>query len=354
MPRLINIDRMPSRTKRPPRESLPPWRSSIGATRLLQGLVRYRYLTPQLAGYWIDQTWGRGGYQAQHELKRLWDYELVDRIYRPVEPGAGSSQYVYVPTLQGAEAILAPKDYARVRREIGRRARRPLVLFDHALAVALLQILWDLGAKENPLAQIVPGGYWVDRDPSDVVGRGFRVLLKPDTESPAAKQGRLKGPHAVTLFPDTVALLQWKDYTWPVYFEIERTHKNDRRERERFRAYGELLTRQRHAAADVFEKAGYGRPRSGMVVFIAASDAHAISLWGTARRAVASLRLGPKDGKPAMLFGGLDSIIAERREELRSGRTRVLEEIIEPAAFFSEKLFAKLEDGKRQPLLVRY
>jgi hypothetical protein len=158
----------------------------------------------------------------------------------------------------------------------------------------------------------------------------------------------------VTLFPDTVVLLEWKDYTWPVFFEIERTHKNSRREAERFRAHGELLTRQREAAADVFQKAGYGRPRPGMVVFIGATDEHTSSLWATARRAVESLQLRARDGKPAMLFGSLDSLIEARRERRADGRSRAVEEIVEPADFFSEKLFARLEDGKRQPLLVRY
>lgn len=65
-------------------------------------------------------------------------------------------------------------------------------------------------------------------------------------------------------------------------------------------------------------------------------------------------KLGAKDGKPAMLFASLDTLIRERREELPSGRTRILEDIIEPADFFSEALFAKLDDGKRRPLLVRY
>jgi len=55
-----------------------------------------------------------------------------------------------------------------------------------------------------------------------------------------------------------------------------------------------------------------------------------------------------------MLFASLDTLIRERREELPSGRTRVLEDIIEPTAFFSETLFANLEDGKRGLRRVRY
>lgn len=364
MPRLINLDKVPSRSQRPPRESLPPWKPSQGSRRVLELLVRYRYLSPQLVTWYIEQKGLRGGYQALHELTRVWRHGLAQRYPRPAEPwtydakdgrrqGPGSSQYVYTATLAGARMVVGPEDWSAERKGIEARAREPQVSFDHALAITLLQMLWDLGGPSSPLATTAPGGYWSDRDPASPVGRGFAVELssaKKDVEY-RKEHGLDPGkPRKYRVFPDTTVLLDWGTHTWPVFFEIERTHKNEKRELERLKAYVELLTRQRDVAGDVFVKAGYGQPRAGMVVFIGATHAHAVRLATTARVAIQLADLKKADGYPAMLFGSLETLIAGERVEDEDGKTRYVESIIEPAAFFSEKLFNGL-DGKLRPLL---
>ena len=271
MPRLVHLDRMPSRTRRPDPENLPDWEPGRSGLRILRLLQRYRYLTSELVGMLYEHEQGKGSSQVRHHLTQLWRHGLVERFYRPAE--RGSTQYVYALSVAGAHLVLPDEEWAEQRRRIYNLGRTKKD-YEHLLVISLLQVLWDLGSPEfSDLFGTVT--YWLDKD-GDAEHVRNRFAVKLDGKTEAVK-------------PDTTVLLLLKErrFLRPIFFEIERTHKNYERTRRRFRVYDQLLGPQQAAAGAVFKKEFKHNPMNGMAVFIGANDRHVASLRVSAWNAAA-------------------------------------------------------------------
>lgn len=325
MPRLVHLDRMPSRTRRPDPDSLPDWQPGKSGLRILRLLQRYRYLTSELAGMVYEHEHGKGGSQVRHHLTQLWRHGLVERFYRPAE--RGSTQYVYALSVDGAHLVLPDEEWSEQRRRIYNLARAKKD-YEHLLVVSLLQVLWDLGSPEFS-GTFRTVAYWLDKHrDADHVRNRFAVKLEGKTEA---------------VKPDTTALvlLEERRFLRPLFFEIERTHKNYERTRRRFRVYDELLGPQQNVAAAVFKKEfGYG-PMNGLAVFIGANDRHVASLRVSAWNAL-QLESRPKKRWPDFWFVALTDLFEERE-----GR----EEIIRPRELFARPIALNLS-GQRGRLIV--
>jgi hypothetical protein len=325
MPRLIHLDKMPSRTTPPERGELPPWDPGGSALAILRLLYRYRYLTSELLGMVYEHEQGRGASQVRHHLTQLWRYGYVLRFYRPAE--RGSTQYVYALSVEGAHLVVPDEDWPVERRRVYNRARGRRD-YEHLLAVSLLQVLWDLGSPQfDELFRTV--AYWVDKDgDAEHVRNSFTVQLE-----------RERG----TVRPDTTVLIahRARGYYRPVFFEIERTHKNLDRTRQRFRIYDELLTKQHAAAAAVFKREVGKVPEKGMAVFVAGNWRHAEALRQVARNTLGLDERGKKT-TPDMWFTSLEEFFVER-----DGR----EEILPPPALFERPIAVNLA-GVRGRLVV--
>lgn len=338
MPHLINIRGASGRRSRPRDPKDPDWQPGKSAVRILQLLTEYRYLTTMLLGYAYTARYGRGTYQVRNELRKLWEHEYVEKFWRPTVTGYGSQQQVYVPTLKGAKAVLPKEHWPRFRKQIETRARQPLASFEHALAVVLLQVIWDAG-KASQGSVFTEVAYWTDRayGPKGIQSR-FAVKL---------------GGRRHPISPDTTALVYLAriDRYRPLYFEIERSHKNDERTRERFRAYAELVGEQADAAEDVFEKHLDIVPVAGQVVFLGGDAGHAERLRAAAADEF-DVENASKGDIPNFWFLSLDDLIEQRYEgKIGSPKTRLRESIIDGEAFFTRELAVHIT-GKRGPLLV--
>lgn len=325
MPRLIHLDKMPSRTKRPEPGALPAWEPGGSGLTILRLLYRYRYLTSELLGLVYEAEQGRGASQVRHHLTQLWRHGFVERFYRPAE--RGSTQYVYALSVEGAHLVVPDEDWSVERRRVYNRARGRRD-YEHLLAVSLLQVLWDLGSPRfDELFRTI--AYWVDKDgDAEHVRNSFTVTL---------------GREKATVRPDTTVLIAHakRGFYRPVFFEIERTHKNLDRTRQRFQVYDELLTKQHAAAAAVFKREVGKVPEKGMVVFVAGSRRHAETLRLVAWNTLGLDERGKKT-TPEMWFTSIEDLFEER-----DGR----EEIMPPAALFERPLAMNLA-GQRGRLIV--
>lgn len=325
MPRLIHLDKMPPRNRRRPRHELPPWEPGASGRRILELLYGYRYLTSELIGMLYEAQRGRGASQVRHHLRQLYDYGLVEKFYRPAE--RGSTQYVYTLSVEGAHLIVPDEDWPSERRRVYNRTRGRQD-YEHLLAVSLLQVLWDLGSpKFERLFRTE--AYWVDKDgDAEHVRNSFTARL---------------GRELATVRPDTTALIahRARGFYRPLFFEIERTHKNLERTRLRFRVYDELLTKQHPAVAEVFKREVDKVPEKGMVVFVAANRRHAETLRQVANNTLGLAERGKKT-TPDMWFTSLEELFVEQ-----DGR----EEIIPPAALFERPIVVNLA-GTRGRLVV--
>lgn len=329
MPKLVNLERMPSRTRRPDPESLPDWQPGKSGLRILELLLQYRYLTSELAGLLYEHERGKGASQVRHHLTKLWKHGLVERFYRPAE--RGSSQYVYALSVAGAHLVLPDDEWAEERHRIYNlvKAKRD---YEHLLVVSLLQVLWDLGSPEFS-GTFKTASYWLDKD-GDAEHVRNRFAVKLDGKTEAVK-------------PDTTVLLlvqhgeEKKRFLRPLFVEIERTHKNFERTRRRFRVYDQLLGPQQTVSGSIFKKEVGFTPMNGMAVFIGANERHVASLRAAARNAL-QLETRPKKSWPDFWFMALTDLFEER-----DGR----EEIINPADLFARDIAVNLA-GKRGRLVV--
>lgn len=334
MPRLINLDKLPSRSRRPNRDELPPWHPGKCALRILEYLYRFRYLTSELLAMVYEHDHGRGRYQVQKHLTHLWRYGLVERFYRPAD--WGSSQYVYTVSVDGAHLLIKDDEWDEERRRVYNLAK-PMQDYEHALAESLIHVLWTLGSptQENVF---LTAGIWRDKE-------GTKERKK--NEFIAQVDGQ-----RVPIQPDLTVLIahQERGYYRPYFFEIERTHKNYERLRRRFRAYAYLLNTGagRREVASVFAREGLlppPGPDPGLVVFVAADQGHAHALRMNALSTV------KKDTE--IWFTSLDRLL-ETRAKLRrdgapcrgrGGKTLEIETGIPPQALFTRQLLVNM-DGK--------
>ncbi len=343
MQTLIDLRRGESRRGRIPKDELPPWEPGTSAFRVLRFLRDYRYLTSELAGILYEAHHGRGRYQVRNQLTLLERYGYAKRHRRPAE--VGSNQYVYTLSVEGGHLVIDDKDWSAERRKVYNRATTKSD-YEHALAVTFLQILWDLGSREHE-DLFSTELYWSDKHGDDrEITNAFEATVEGDP---------------VRIHPDTTVLIRHgrRDYVRPIFFEIERSRKNDERTAKRFRAYADLVTGGRKAVDGVFQRHMGLRPEPGMVVFIAGDSDHAAQLWKLARRLLEVDRVGHRK-LPEFWFTSLDELIEEETETVdvgtsRSGvprrRTRMTRRIIPPPAFFAEELFVNLH-GKRGRLVV--
>lgn len=336
MPRLITLHKMPSRSKRPRPSELEPWEPGKSARRILEYLYRYRYLTSELLAVVYQAEQGRGRYQVQHQLTKLWRYGLVERFYRPAE--WGSSQYVYSLSVDGAHLVVPEGDWSEERTRIYNLAS-PKADYEHPLAISLIQLLWDLGApSQSKLFNTL--SVWQDREGSKA---------EPVNTFEAQVDGE-----KVSVQPDLTLMIGHlkRNYYRPYFFEVERTHKNYERLRRRFRAYGYLLG----PAGERVVREAYKRelglvPARGMAIFVGATKEHAEALRQTARAIIPP--------KTELWFTSLDHLLkleARKRRDGqpcrgRDGEVLQVETPIAPEEFFSRDLLVNL-NGKRGRLVV--
>jgi hypothetical protein len=336
MPKLITLSKMPSRRVRPPESELPPWQPATSGRRILEYLLRYRYLTSDLVGLLHEEERGRGRYQVRQQLTKLWRYGLVERFFRPAD--WGSNQYVYTVSVEGARLVVEPKHWPDERRKIYNLAAVKAD-YEHALAVSLLQVLWDLGS--NSQAELFTTvSSWQDKEGTKS-GTTNEFIAKVDGK-------------ALRILPDLTVLIahQRRDYYRPYFFEIERTHKNYDRLRRRFLAYQYLLSPAGdRPVAEVFQREVGIVPARGMVVFVGADRAHADRLRRLARTVV-----------PLSLefwFTSVDQLLEEKDRRRadgsiylnRHGNPQRHEVPITPNAFFDGDLLVSL-NGKAGRLVI--
>jgi hypothetical protein len=336
MPKLIRLDKMPSRSRRPTKGDLPPWEPGRSALRILGILREYRYLTTDLVALAYEAAHDRGKYQVRQQLTKLWRYGYVERHYRPAE--WGSSQYVYTLSVDGARLVIDRKDWPYERHGVYNLAKVKRD-YEHQLAVALVHMLWNLGSVSQDKLFLTAEA-WHDKQ-----GTPDRVV----NEFAADVDGQ-----DVKVQPDLTFLIghQRKSYYRPYFFEIERTHKNWERIRRRFRAYGYLLgSKGEKAVAEIFERELGIVPERGMGVFIGADKAHAERLRFMARREVkpdTELWFGSLSD----LFETKPSLRADGKPHLdRHGNPKEVEVPIPSEAFFERELLRNL-DGKPGRLVV--
>lgn len=346
MPKLINLNQMAPRQRRPERSELPPWEPGGSAIRVLKILNEYRYLTPDLLGlvYAARQRQGKGESHVRHELTRLWRYGYVERFHRPAE--WGSNEYVYALAVAGAQLVIGPKDWPDERRRVYNAAKRK-VNYEHALAVSLVHALWELGApsQERVFRTVTT---WQDKQ-----GNARRVLNEFAAEVDGKK---------VTLQPDFTVLIAHHELGFyrPYFFEIERTHKNHDRLRERLRAYGYLLSAVGEGAVGkVFQREEDINPARGLVVFVAADRPAAERLREMAISLCKESATSMVSVDTEMWFTSLDQLLVERLRTRadgtpfldRRGEPQRREVPIDAAAFFTKPILTAL-DGKHGRLVV--
>jgi hypothetical protein len=335
---------MPSRITRPKKKNLPPWQPSSSTRRILEYLLEYRYLTSEMLAYIYETEHKQGRAYVQKQLTRLWRYGFAERFYRPTDkPGWGSSQYVYTLSVDGAHLAIDPEDYDDERRKVYNRAQ-PKATYEHPLAVALLQILWNLGSPAQD-GLFTTRTLWQDKE-----GTGKETWNH--FEAPVGEEGA-----AVSVEPDMTVLIahQEREFYRPYFFEVERTTKNHERRRRRFRAYEHLLSKAGAThVGQVFKKhidLAEHWPAAGMAVFVAA-DAHDAEL----QRRLA-LRTVPHDTE--LWFTSLDRLLESKQRRAPDGRLRLgrnnqpleVEVPIPAAEFFTRDILTAL-DGKRGRLVV--
>lgn len=336
MPKLITLSKMPSRRERPPREDLPPWQPGRSGRRILEYLLHYRYLTSELMGLLHEEEHGRGRYQVRQQLTKLWRYGLVERFFRPAD--WGSNQYVYTVSVEGARLVVEPKHWPDERRKIYNLAAGKAD-YEHALAVSLIQVLWDLGARsQGGLFDTIAS--WQDKE-GDKSGTTNEFLAKVD--------GKI-----LRILPDLTVLIahRRRNYFRPYFFEIERTHKNYDRLRRRFLAYQYLLSSSGDlAVASVFKREMGLTPERGMVIFVGADRAHAERLRNLSRTVVtAGLEFWFTSVE--QLLEETDRVKTDGTPYLnRHGNPQRQELPIKPADFFERDLLVSLS-GKAGRLVI--
>ncbi|MBN1611389.1 MAG: replication-relaxation family protein [Polyangiaceae bacterium] len=337
MPKLINLDKMPSRFRRPDRKTLPPWEPGRSSRRILEILDTYRYLTTDLVGlvYAAENPSGRGKWHVRQELSKLWKYGYVERFYRPAE--WGSNQFVYALGVDGARLVIEPGDWPDERRRVYNVARQKSD-YEHALAVALFHVLWRVGSPSRAdLFDTI--SVWQDKQGDrDRVVNEFKAQV---------------GEDEVSVQPDlTILYGHRKGYTRPLFVEVERTHKNVARLRRRLAAYGYLLSAKGEGAVDqVFQREHGITPQRGMALFVCADTGAAERLRALAKTVVSA--------DTELWFTSIERLL-ERKPRTKADGTPHLDRHgqpqkhdvpISPEAFFARDILVAL-DGKRGKLVV--
>lgn len=337
MPKLINLDKMPSRFRRPDPKTLPPWEPGRSALRILELLDTYRYLTTDLVGlvYAAQNASGRGKWHVRQELSRLWKYGYVERFFRPAE--WGSNQFAYTLSVVGARRIIEPGDWPDEKGRFYNWVRQKTD-YEHALAVSLFHVLWRVGSQSQAhLFETI--SVWQDKQGDrDRVVNEFRAQV---------------GEDEVPILPDlTILYGHRKGYTRPLFVEVERTHKNLARLRRRLGAYGYLLSAKGEGAVDrVFEREHGITPQRGMTLYICADQGAAERLRMLAKSVVSA--------DTELWFTSLDRLIEQKLRTKadgtphldRHGQPQRYEVPIDPEAFFASDILVAL-DGKRGRLVV--
>lgn len=338
MGNLIDLNYRYQRRQRPPKSALAPWAPGQGARRLLEYLVQYRFLTRELLALLVEHEHGRGAGEVRNHLTRLYRYGYVERFFRATEYGQGSRQYVYTATGEGARLVLDAEAWETARWRV-RNLLKPRRDYEHALAVGLLHVLWNL-ASEHVEDRLRTWFYWQDKE-GEERGRpknrftvrvgGGPVVIDPDSTVLTAQKGKR----------------EW--YARPVFLEVERTHKNAERLVRRFEAYKELIGEQAVVANRVFGAEIGKAPfvaEKGMVVFLGADASHCDRL-----RELAVTTVGKGRGAPEFWFVALEDLLDARVQgNTRSGKERMMESILPPAEFFTRE-FARRLDGRWGSLL---
>lgn len=86
---------------------------------------------------------------CQERLKRLYHYGYLDRVYKPIAPGQGSSPAIYVLDKKGRDLIAAEREItkAEVGWERGADLDKALLFLDHSLAINDIRISFILACK---------------------------------------------------------------------------------------------------------------------------------------------------------------------------------------------------------------
>lgn len=307
---------------------------------MLRHLLRYRVLTRELLEILYAAERGRGGTKVREHLTNLYRHAYVERFFRPTDYGQGSRQYVYVIRPEGMELVVDPEEWGRVRPRV-HKLLKPRRDFEHGLAVSLVHVLWDLGAQEQA-EQLRTYLFWQDKEGEEKGTPKNRFTVRVDRKP-------------VVIDPDSTVLTAQKGegdwYARPLFFEIERTHKNTERLTRRFRAYQELVGDQAVLADRVFGrevKKDIFPAERGMVVFFGADHRHRDRL-----RDLAVETVGKGRGAPEFWFVSLDDLFDTRTEaDPKTGKERRIETIMPPPEFFRRELAVRL-DGRRGTLLPR-
>ncbi len=320
--------RMPDRRRPPDRETLidpktgkvlyagkADWQPGATGRRILELLYRYHHMTPRLLAYALEREGEIGDSHVRHQLTRLWRYHFVERFPRLTESGMGSQENVYVPTTLGARLVVDPSDWPAVRKQVAGRVAKPLVRPEHALGLAQLRLMWELAApKFERIFQTE--AFWSDKE----------YAFKPRVDQ-----------KEVYLAPDATVLIAHEagDYYKPIFLELETTHKNYERLRQRFRAYRELVLERPEIAQRQIEKRTGIVPEKGAVLFLAPTAKEAERL----RSFAAQVLEVPKRKAPEFWFGSLDALSKPReRVDATTGRVSVERVLLPPETLFGPVL----------------
>lgn len=320
--RLLNLKPRGSRSQRPDPTKLSAWNpAGRGDLRVLKLLWRYGYLTREMAEYAVASGVGGTGGHVRNRLTRLWRYGFVSRFYRATPPGGGSSQFVYTLTREGAKYILSEEHFRSSTKapmtptELRlKNLNKRKVNYEHTLATILWRLVWDLGIRKVP--EVEHRAYWIDKE-----GDGSGEPRTSKNRFSVVVEGR-----KVTLYPDATVWLAWRPteahsgYYQPLFIEIERSHRNAIRSRERFLAYEALVTHAHHHVVDVCQRHVDARivPAPGMVLFVGLDNDHRDRLRAAARQVISKNNL-------AMIFSSLTELFEDghQAEQLLSDPTRL-------------------------------
>jgi hypothetical protein len=358
MPKLKHIREIPSRYARPDPAKLAAagkdpksvqaarkavaWKPARAGLQILEILYEYRYLTADMLALIYDAANQGGFYTVRSLVTKLWRAGFIERHFRPA-PEYGSSQFVYTLTIKGARTVIPSKDWPSEAKAMENLARHKSN-YEHALSTSLVRLLWNLGCDQFA-ETFTTEEIWRDLE-GDAEHTRNEFIAEVD--------GR-----EVPVRPDTTVLIahQKRDYNRPIFFEIQRTHRNLARLRQRLLAYEYLLSAEgEHVVQDVFERELGIVPSRGMAVYIAATEHDAQRLRDFAA--------GFIHARTELWFSSLDKLTERRPKRRKDGslylRQRsgfpdaqpVPEAVpISPTAFFRENLFTAL-DGKIGKLII--
>lgn len=228
---------------------------------VLDSLASYRFLSgPQLHALHFP-TLG----SAETRLRKLYEHQLVTRIYLPARPYSKSTHTIYALAAKGAR-LLAPRHDGVQPPHLAPRDERSALFLDHTLRRNDLRICLTLLAGAQPEIELVS---W-QQAPDEVRAR-TEVPVGRDTER-------------VTLVPDAVFVLRQGGHDAAFAVEIDMGTVRVTSMAERYRAY------------HCWWKAGGPSKRFAPIPFrvltLTTTEAHLAALKRVATRAPVSGRKG--------------------------------------------------------------